>query len=124
MEYLALPFLLQKGYLTRVSLEESIAHTIGLIITTRLGTMKFDGDFGCGIWDREFTDLYTANKADIRSGLRNAIDKYEGRLYNVSISFENVTGSHKHVLGMAVEISGNYRDDGQERKFKAQYFLE
>ncbi len=122
MEYIAIPFVLRKGYLARASLDESIAHSIGLIISTRVGTMKFDPEFGCGIWDKEFSDLYTANKADIRANIRNSIDKYEGRLYNVSVSFENISDTQRHVLGMIVKISGKFRGERDEEKnFEAHY---
>ncbi len=122
MEYIALPFILRKGFLDRANLEESIAHSIGLIISTRVGTMKFDPEFGCGIWEREFSDLHTANKGDIRANIRNSIDKYEGRLHNVSVSFENIGDANSHILGMIVKISGKYRgEDGQEKNFEAQY---
>jgi len=122
MEYIALPFILRKGFLDRASLEESIAHSIGLIISTRVGSMKFDPEYGCGIWDKEFSDLHTANKGDIRANIRNSIDKYEGRLNNVSVSFENVGDDQSHILGMLVKVSGVFRaEDGQDKRFEAQY---
>lgn len=122
MEYIALPFALRKGFLGRANLEESIAHSVGLIISTRVGSMKYNPDFGCGIWDKEFSDLHTTNKADIRANIRNSIDKYEGRLYNVSVSFENIGDSKSHILGMNIRISGRYRNEkGEENNFEAQY---
>jgi phage baseplate assembly protein W len=77
MDYLALPHVLREGYLDRANLLESLTYSIGLILCTRIGTMPFEADYGCEIWDREFSDLYTANKGDIRANLRMAIDKYE-----------------------------------------------
>jgi phage baseplate assembly protein W len=124
MDYLALPFTLRKGYLARTDLEESIAHSIGLIISTRIGMMRFEPEYGCLVWDKEFSDLYSINKADIRANLRNAIGKFEGRLYKVSVSFSNISDSHQHVLGIVVKISGNYRDENKdEKKFEAEYQL-
>ena len=122
MEYIALPFVLRKGFLDRAGLEDSIAHSVGLIISTRIGSIKFAPEFGCGIWDKEFSDLYSANKADIRANIRNSIANYEGRLYNVSVSFENISDSQRHVLGMVIKISGNFwGEDGEEKHFDAQY---
>lgn len=124
MDYLALPFVLREGYLDRADLLESLTYSIGLILSTRIGTMPFEPEYGCDIWDREFSDLYTANKGDIRAGLRNAIDKYEKRLYNVSVSFTGMEDFSPHTLGMMAKVSGNYRDEsGEEHKFEATYQL-
>jgi len=124
MEYLSLPFVLRKGYFSRISLQESIAQSVGLLISTRVGRMPFMPDYGCAVWDKEYSDLYTANKAEIRANLRNAINRFEGRLFNVSVSFVYATDTAPHSLGMAVKVSGNYRDEENvEKKFEAQYLL-
>jgi phage baseplate assembly protein W len=125
MEYLALPFVLREGYLNKATLEESLTYSIGLILSTRLGSMPFNPDYGCDIWDKEYSDLYTANKAEIRASLRNAIDKSERRLYNLSVSFVSVGESQGgiRVLGMAVKVTGNYREDSEEKKYEGTFYL-
>ena len=123
MEYLALPLILRDGYLPRTDLKQSLTYSIGLLLSTRIGAMPFDREFGCDLWEKEFSDIVMANKADIRASLRNAIGKFEKRLYNVSVSFVNVSDSHPHVLGMSVKVSGNYRDGSEEKKFEASYML-
>ena len=123
MEYLALPFVLREGYLVRASLQESITYSIGLLLSTRLGTIPFSPDFGCDVWEKEFSDLYTANKADIRASLRNAIDKFEKRLYNVSLSFTDAAGDSPRVLGMAVKVMGYFREENEEKKYEATFYL-
>jgi phage baseplate assembly protein W len=123
MDYLALPFVLREGYLDRANLLDSITYSIGLILCTRPGTMPFESEYGCGIWEREFSDLYSVNKADVRSSLRNAIDKFEKRLYDVSVSFSSADDKSSHSLGMVVKVTGNYRDGSEEKKFTASYHL-
>ena len=124
MDYLALPFALQADYLARAdSLRESIAYSVGLLLSTRVGTMEFLPEFGCDVWRMEFTDLYTANKGDVRAGLRNAIDKFEKRLYNVSVSFSPLDDNARRILGMTVKVTGDYKDDGEEKRFEATYSL-
>lgn len=123
MDYLSLPLVLREGYLSRTDLKESITYSIGLLLSTRIGAMPFVPEFGCDLWEKEYSDLYTANKADVRASLRNAIDKFEKRLYSVSVSFVNVSNSAPHALGMAVKVSGNYRDGSEEKKFEASYML-
>lgn len=123
MENLALPFVLREGYLDRAKLEESIKFSIGLILCTRRGSLPFEPDYGSDIWEKEFSDLMTANKADIRSGLRNALDKYEKRLYNISVSLVKIEGATPQSVSMAVKVTGNYKEDNEEQKFQASYLL-
>jgi len=123
MEYLALPFVLREGYLTKADLTESITYSIGLLLSTRRGTIPFSPDYGCDIWEKEFSDLYSANKGEIRASLRNAIDKYEKRLYNVSLSFKETATEAARVLGMAVTVSGYFRDENEEKKYEATFYL-
>jgi len=123
MEYLALPLIPRDGYLPRTDLKQSLIYSVGLLLSTRIGSIPFNQEFGCDLWEKEYSDIIMANKADIRASLRNAIDKYEKRLYNVSVSFVNLSDSHPHSLGVAVKVRGNYRDDGDEKKFEASYTL-
>lgn len=123
MENLSLPLVLRKGYLDRVSTRDSLAYSVGMILCTRQGSLPFMPDYGCGIWEKEFSDILTANKADIRSDLRNAIDRHEKRLYNVSISLINKTDDTNHAIGMAVKVVGNYMEDDEEQRFEESFTL-
>lgn len=124
MEYLALPLVLRDGYLPRTNLMESMTYSIGLILCTRIGAMPFRQEFGCDLWDKEYSDLYTSNKADIRASIRNAISKYEKRLYNASVTFNYADkDSGAKILGIAVKVTGNYLDGKDEKKFVANYSL-
>ena len=122
MEYLTLPFRLDHAFLKRGDLHESITDSVGMILSTRIGRIPFYPEYGCGIWEREYSDMFSANKSEVRAGLRNAIDGLEKRLYNVSVSF--TPGRHgTEALGMVVRVTGNYRDDSEEKKFEASYDL-
>ncbi|MEW5923582.1 MAG: GPW/gp25 family protein [Candidatus Zixiibacteriota bacterium] len=123
MDYLALPLRLKKGYLNKAGLYESISVSIGLLLSSRLGTLPFNASYGCDIWEKEFSDIYTANKADIRASIRNAIDKFEKRLYNVSVTLVSVDVSHLHALGVAVKVIGLFQEDGEEKKFEETYTI-
>ena len=94
-----------------------------MILSSRIGMMRFYRKFGCEVWEKEFADLYTTNKADIRANLRNAIDKFEKRLYNVSVTFSSEPSLKARVLGMKVKVNGNYRDGEREEKFESTYLL-
>ena len=123
MEYLALPLALRDGYLSRASLHDSISYSIALILSTHPGQLDFDPGFGCIIWDKEYSDLHASNKADIRSSLRNAIDMYEKRLYNVYVSFTHSSGGGARGLGMVVKVTGNYREADEENDFSESFML-
>jgi len=123
MDYLALPLALRDGFLGRGSLHESISYSIALILSTNPGQLDFDPEFGCIIWDKEYSDLHAANKADIRSSLRNAIDNYEKRIYNVYVSFTHGSGAAARGLGMVVKVTGNYREGDEEKDFSESFKL-
>jgi len=124
MEYLAIPYELREDYLIRSgSMRDSIAFSIGLLLSTRLGSMPFLPEFGCDIWDLEYSDLETADKAAVRATLRNAIADFERRLTEVSVSFTNVTTLKPHAIGIDVRVVGLYRENGEEKKFEGKFFI-
>jgi phage baseplate assembly protein W len=83
------------------SLEESIAQSIMMQITSRYGEVAGKPDFGSAIWELEFNQLVKVYEWEekVKQSLIKTIDLYEKRLYdvdvNVSLSeFENES-SHK-----------------------------
>ena len=126
MDFLALPLTLRKGYFSKVDLAESIRYSIGILISTRKGMLPFDTEFGSDLWEKEFSDLYIAKKSDIRASLRNAIGLFEKRLYSVTVSVVNVTrdqGGSEQAVSVVVKVSGNYRDDNEEKRFESTYAI-
>lgn len=121
MEYISLPFALRKGFLNKTDLYDSLTCSIGLLLSTRYGALKFDPEFGCDLWEREFSDMYSANRSDIQGSVRNAIDKYERRLFNVSVSLINIDSGPNHPLGIAVKVIGNYRDGADEKRYEETF---
>ncbi len=121
MEYLSLPFSLDKGYLKKVDLYDSIANSVGLILSTRIGSIPFEPGYGCEIWEKEFSDMQSTNRGDIRAGVRNAIGKYEKRLHHVSVSMENVEVRSGRPLGIVIKVSGKFDEDGKEKRFEETF---
>ena len=124
MDYISLPLTLREGYFSRTDLNESITQSVGLILSTRLGSIPFKPEYGCDLWDREYADILTSNKADIRASLRNAIDKFEKRLVNVSVSFGQSGDNSPHRVGIVVKVTGDYKEEGEEKRFEASYGLD
>ena len=123
MDYLKLPVRLTHGYFDRGDLSESLRHSVGLILSTRIGQLMYLPNFGCTIWEKEYSDILSASKSDIRAALRNSIDQYEKRLYNLSVSFSPEDRRPGGTLSMSIRVSGNYREDQEERKFEETYRL-
>ncbi len=121
MEFLSLPFVLHNGYLTRADLHDSIAHSIGLLLSTRLGQFAFDPEYGCDIWEREFSDIQTVNKSDFRASFRNVIAKYEKRLDNVAVAFSSMSEFSSHTTGIIAKVTGTYSDGNTKKRFEASY---
>lgn len=121
MEYLALPFVLHKGYLGRAEIYDSIAQSVGLILCTRLKMLPFDRNYGCDIWEQEFSDVQTINKSDMRASVRNAISVYEKRLDNVAVSFADMSDGKPHSIGLVAKVTGTYFDGKSKKRFEANY---
>ena len=118
MDYLSLPFALRKGYLNKTDLYDSISNSIGLILSARPGSLPFDPEFGCALWTREYSDLFKANRSEVQGSIRNAISKYEPRLFNASVSLVNIVTGPDHPLGIAVKVIGNFREGKEEKRFE------
>jgi phage baseplate assembly protein W len=124
MDFLAIPFELREDYLSRAeSMRDSIAFSLGLLLSTRVGSMTFLPKYGCDIWQMEYGDLDAVNKATIRGTLRNAISTYEKRLSDISVTFTTVRGPVPHAIGVNVKVTGLYRENGEEKKFEGVFFL-
>lgn len=88
------------------SMEQSIQQNLFLITTTQFNEARYDGRFGCTIWDDDFSStndsvavLWTDR---IEKSLREAIYRYEPRLervkVEVSINREGTPDAHKLVI--------------------------
>ena len=84
---LALEQIMQKKEHPKCSLQQSIAQSLHLIITTALGEWPADDNFGCSIWDHDFDNITSSHKLKewIIESLQNSIQQYEKRLRNVQI---------------------------------------
>lgn len=123
MEYLTLPLVLRNGYFSKSDLHDSIADSIGLILSTRKGALPFDPEYGCALWDKEYSDLYTANRSEIQASVRQAISQFEQRIFNVTVSLIKVESGTRHSLGVAVRVTGNFKDDSEEKKFEEVFII-
>jgi phage baseplate assembly protein W len=69
------------------SLEESIAQSIMIQITSRYGEISSRPDFGSAIWELEFNQLVKIYEWEekVKQSLVDTINKYEKRLYDIDV---------------------------------------
>ncbi len=74
--------LIRKGPQPKVSLKASIRQYIYLLLLTRRAEWRFDDDFGCLLWEKDFeqTDNLNVWLDEVKVDMRQAIQKHETRL--------------------------------------------
>ena len=92
--------------LATCSVRQSIAHHIHLLLTTSLGEMASNEQFGCALWDTDFDSLSSRSrlKDQIVEALDEAIRVHEPRLERVRTELQ----LHQDELG----------SDGARRRIK------
>jgi phage baseplate assembly protein W len=73
---------------SELSLVDSIGNNCTLIITTRYNAHRFDREFGCIIWDKDF-EILTNNimlEEEVQNSIRESLVKYEKRLERINVT--------------------------------------
>ena len=67
---------------------ESVDRHIELLLATRPGEHKFDGNFGCGIWDMDFERIVSRKRweEDFAACILKAVRSFERRLTDIAVS--------------------------------------
>lgn len=70
-----------------VSLKQSIADFIHLVLTTSFGECKFEPEFGCSVWERDFDVAVSTHalKDQMQNAIRQAIEQNEKRITKVRV---------------------------------------
>lgn len=117
--------------LRRVTIEESLAQYISLIITTIFGEYKYDDAFGTIIWETDFNLLANPNqlKDMIKESVYEKVKKYEHRLTvtDVTLSVSEYTVSYTKNIRVKkrldIIVYGNINKTNQPYYYKSSYFL-
>lgn len=117
--------------LRKVTLEESLAQYISLIITTIFGEYKYDTDFGTIIWETDFNMLANANqlKDMIKESVHEKVKQYEKRLtvtdvtLGVSEDTVNYTKNIRVKKRLDITVYGIINKTNQPYYYKSSYFL-
>jgi len=91
--YYALPLrldqIVQQQAHPTCSLPASIAQHLYLVITTHFNESRFDPQFGCSLWEEDFSvQVGSRWKDDIRQSIEESVKTYEKRLTSVQVRVE------------------------------------
>ncbi len=115
----------------KVTIEESLAQFIALIISTTFGEYKYDEDFGTIIWETDFNQLANPNqlKDQIKESVFEQVKKYEKRLIITDVELAVVEDTLSSELSIRVKkrldiiIYGIIKQTNQPYYFKSSYYL-
>lgn len=115
----------------KVTIEESLAQYISLIITTIFGEYKYDDGFGTVIWETDFNLLANANqlKDMIKESVHEKVKKYENRLIvtDVTLGVSEDTISYDTNIRVKkrldIVVYGVIKKTNQPYYYKSSYFL-
>lgn len=115
------------------SLIDSIAANCTLIITSRFNSHRYDIDYGCIIWEKDFELLTTNTKweEEMIESITNSVIKNERRLENINISTkydEQIVQHPKTKVryfrkNIQISINANIKSVGQPFFYKKILYL-
>lgn len=116
---------------TKVTIEESLAQFISVIITTIFGEYKYDPDFGTIIWDTDFNLLANPNQLKdlIKESVHEKVNQYEKRLKvtDVTLGVDENTLSYETNIRVKkrldIVVYGIIKETNQPYYYKSSYFL-
>jgi phage baseplate assembly protein W len=96
----------------KCSMKESVYQHLYLLLVTHFGESRYDREFGCELWDSDFSLMTQLKWKDlIKESFENSINKFEKRLNNIKVKieieeFEVMTKENKFIrkrLGVGVD---------------------
>lgn len=115
----------------KVTIEESLAQFISLIISTTFGEYKYDEGFGTEIWETDFNQLANPNQLKdlIKESIFEKVKKYEKRLIITNVDLGVVEDTLSHELSIRVKkrldiiVYGIIKQTNQPYYYKSSYYL-
>lgn len=115
----------------RVTIEESLAQFMSLIISTTFGEYKYDKDFGTVIWETDFSQLVNANqlKDQIKESVFEKVKVYEKRLIVTDVTLAIVEDTISQDSSIRVKkrldiiVYGIIKQTNQPYYYKSSYYL-
>jgi phage baseplate assembly protein W len=115
----------------KVTIEESLAQYISLIITTIFGEYKYDEEFGTVIWETDFNLLANPNqiKDQIKESVQEKVKKYEQRLIVTDVTLNVVEDTLSFETNIRVKkrlnivVYGIIKQTNQPYYYSSSYYL-
>ena len=115
----------------KVTIEESLAQFISLIITTIFGEYKYDDEFGTVIWETDFNLLANPNqiKDQIKISVFEKVQKYESRLIITDVTLNVVEDTLSFESNIRVKkrlnivVYGIMKQTNQPYYYSSSYYL-
>ncbi len=115
----------------KVTIEESLAQYMALIISTTFGEYKYDDNFGTIIWETDFNQLANPNqlKDQIKESVFDQVKKYEKRLIVTDVALNVVEDTLSQESTIRVKkrldiiVYGIIKQTNQPYYFKSSYYL-
>jgi phage baseplate assembly protein W len=115
----------------KVTIEESLAQYISLVISTIYGEYKYDEEFGTVIWDTDFNILANANQVKdmIKESIFEKVKKYEKRLTITDVNLAIVEDTISYEKNIRVKkrldiiVYGIIKRTNQPYYYKSSYYL-
>jgi predicted component of type VI protein secretion system len=108
--------LMQRGReLPAVNLGTSIAQNVFLIVSTKYKEHRFDAEYGCEIWERDFETIVSPLvwQEEINRSIRKCLARYEPRLENVVVDTQIEEQEYVHpttkIRGIKKRVTANVR---------------
>lgn len=115
----------------KVSIEESLAQFISLVITTIFGEYKYDEEFGTIIWETDFNFLANPNqlKDEIKESVFEKVKKYEKRLTVTEVVLNVVQDTLNQELKIRVKkrlditVYGIIKQTNENYYYRSSYYM-
>jgi phage baseplate assembly protein W len=115
----------------KVTIEESLAQYISLIITTIFGEYKYDEEFGTVIWETDFNLLANPNqiKDQIKASVHEKVKQYEQRLIVTDVTLNVVEDTLSFESNIRVKkrlnivVYGIMKQTNQPYYYSSSYYL-
>lgn len=116
---------------TKVTIEESLAQFISVVISTIFGEYKYDEEFGTIIWETDFNLLANPNRLKdlIKESVHEKVSKYEKRLIvtEVTLGVNENTLSYETKIRVKkrldITVYGVIKQTNQPYYYKSSYYL-
>ena len=115
----------------KVTIEESLAQFISLVITTIFGEYKYDEEFGTIIWETDFNFLANPNqlKDEIKESVFEKVKKYEKRLTVTEVVLNVVQDTLSHEVKIRVKkrlditVYGIIKQTNENYYYRSSYYM-